>query len=95
MIAADTSRDRKSAINPRVDFIEPAAVDWDLILQMNNSWFDRIVESAGEPRRSKRQKAMADIYKETEDLCKAASDFKSFTWSLLSGPRRVVSEQLG
>ena len=47
--------------DPIINFLTRVVLDWDLILRMGNSWYDRIVMALGKPAIPDQQKALATI----------------------------------
>ncbi len=72
-----------------------AGVDWDVVLRMGNSWYDRMTDALGKPTRAERQAALGKFDDDIRKLTKEARDLKSLGWSMLGGPRKAVSERIG
>jgi hypothetical protein len=71
------------------------AVDWDIILRMGNSWYDRLVEASRKPTHAERKKALRKINADLEELAKSARGLKSLLFFLLWNRREAVSERMG
>ena len=67
-----------------------ASIDWEKILRMGNSYYDRMVAVGRQPTRSQRQEALAQF---TEDLEEERVAFLKRTYSPLAGKslRNVLS----
>lgn len=78
-----------------VDSVHAAALDWDIMLRMLNSWYDRMADAASKPTRAERQEAMAQVDKDIRKLQKTAKDWMSLGLSMLANPRKAISEQFG
>ena len=78
-----------------VDSVHAAALDWDIMLRMLNSWYDRMADAASQPTRSERQEAMDRIDKDLRKLQNTAKDWMSLGLSMLANPRKVISERFG
>jgi hypothetical protein len=85
----------KSTMDSLVDYLSSSAVDWDIVLRINNSWFDRSVAAARKPTRAERAKAMTEFNQDIEKMAKSIRDPKSFTYSLFGNPRKAISERIG
>ena len=72
-----------------------AEIDWDLILRMWNSWFDRIVDAYRKPTRAGRQEAMRRLDDDFRVLKATAGDTALLERSLLGDRRKALSERLG
>lgn len=86
----------KSLIGP----IAGMDIDWDIVLRVGNSWFDRLADSLRKPTRTERREALGKIIDDIRNVKKTvenarASGAKSYTESLLGKPRDVVSERIG
>jgi hypothetical protein len=78
-----------------INFAARALVDWNVVLRMANSIYDRMAEAMRKPTRAERQKALADINRDIDEMSKKARDPSSLAWSFLSGPRRAASQTAG
>ncbi len=88
----DTSKDVQSSM---INSIGNAMVDWDIVLRMGNSWYDRIVAIQRKPKRYERKKAMTSVDDDIKQLAKSVRDVKSLGWALLGNPRKATGEQVG
>jgi acetyl esterase/lipase len=70
-------------------------IDWDQILRMGNSWYDRMADACGKPVRAERAAAMDKIEGELKKLAAKAKDWKSQGLSMLGNPRSALSERIG
>ena len=87
--------DESSMLGKALSGAGALVVKWDVILQMGNSWYDRLVAAQRKPTWSERSAAMAKIDADLTELSKHAKDFKSLALSMLGGPERAVSERVG
>jgi hypothetical protein len=78
-----------------LDAVGRSAVDWDHILRMGNSWYDRMVAAGRKPTRPERQEAFRKIDEDIRKLAAEVRDPKSIALSLLGGTRKAISERLG
>ena len=78
-----------------MDSAARTAVDWDQVLRMGNSWYDRMADAYGKPTRAERQAALGKIDDDIRKLAAAAKDWKSLGLSMLGGPRNAISERIG
>jgi hypothetical protein len=78
-----------------IDRLPAAAIDWNLILRMGNSWYDRMADAVDKSPRAERQKAIGKITEDIKKLDKSTKDFVSFGLLMLGNPRQAISERLG
>ncbi|NQU23273.1 MAG: hypothetical protein HQ567_18495, partial [Candidatus Nealsonbacteria bacterium] len=73
------------------------AIDWDEVLRMGNSYYDRMVEGGRKPTRAERNVASDELLAEVKKLAAALKDPKSIAMTLLSGksPRQIATQQMG
>ncbi len=70
-------------------------VDWDRVLRMGNSWYDRVADAFRKPTRPQRQQALQRIDADIRNLAQTAKDMKSLAFSSLVNPREAHSQRLG
>jgi hypothetical protein len=68
------------------------AIDWDLILRMGNSWYDRGIGDLRKPALADRNDALKSF---EADLRLEQKRAKTWTLSALLDPRRELSERIG
>ena len=85
----------KSLYESLMDSTAMTAIDWDQVLRMGNSWYDRMADAYGKPTRAERQSALGKIDGDLRKLTKEAKDWKSLGLSMLGGPQKAISERLG
>jgi len=91
----DGSRDSKSALESWIEAAARESLDWDLILRMGNSWYDRIVAVCRKPTRSERSTEFLKLEKDVKAR-KADANLTSFALALLvTSPRRAYSQRVG
>ena len=78
-----------------IDSIGSVAIDWDVILRMGNSWYDRIHECSRKPTRLERAKAWDGLDKDINKLSKSTRSLKTLVAAMLDDPRKAVSERVG
>ncbi|MCH8922975.1 MAG: hypothetical protein IIA67_07485 [Planctomycetes bacterium] len=74
-----------------------ALVDWDHVLRMGNSWYDRLATAARQPTREGRSKAMDKILADIETSTQKTKDAKTVLSRIALGesPRKLMSETMG
>jgi hypothetical protein len=72
-----------------------AAIDWDEILRMSNSWYDRIADAYRKPAGGARNAAIRKLDEEIHKQAQVARDVKSLALSVLATPRQAISERVG
>jgi hypothetical protein len=85
----------EGAVQKTLSTLASYAIDWDLILRMGNSWYDRMVAACRKPTRAERKAALDAIDKDIKDLVAKAKDPKAMAWALLGSARQVASERIG
>ena len=78
-----------------MDAVAESAFDWDLVLRMGNSWYDRMIDACGKPTRAQREAALRKVDDDLRKLFAASKDWKSTALSLLGGVRHATSERTG
>jgi hypothetical protein len=71
------------------------SIDWDLILRMGNTWYDRLAAACDKPTRAERQAEMAKIDRELKELQDKLKDWKTNGLSMLLSPRETSSQMIG
>jgi hypothetical protein len=84
-----------SSIKPLVSLAAGAAIDWDQILRMGNTWYDRMADTFCKPTRSERQELRRKIDADLRNLSSAMSHVKSFVATMLGNTREAVSQRIG
>ncbi len=69
-------------------------IDWDIILRMGNSWFDRIAHAYRKPTRAEQRESLRKLDEDLRKLKKTAADAKSLDKAMLDNPRKALSERL-
>jgi hypothetical protein len=85
----------KSMFESFIDAAAGTAIDWDQVLCMGNSWYDRLVGAFRKPTRAERRQALDKIDDDIRKLAAATKDWQSVGLSMLGGPRNAVSRQVG
>jgi hypothetical protein len=71
-------------------------IDWDSVLKMGNSWYDRIVEAYRKPTRTERREALKKIDEEIKEMEPYTKSVKSLVQDLISGQstRVLISQKM-
>jgi hypothetical protein len=72
-----------------------AEIDWNIILRMTNSWYDRMTDALQQPTRAKRVAACDEVNRDFERLAAKLKDKPSMFLSVLVNSRSAVSERMG
>ena len=72
-----------------------AGVDWNVVLRMGNSQYDRLVAALRKPTFAERKKALDEFDRGVRKAAAEAKDWKSLIFPLLSNPREAVSRRIG
>ena len=83
------------AVKPLVDLAAGVAIDWNEILRLGNSWYDRLTDAFRKPTRAERKAAMGKINEDIRKLDQSTKDLKSFAVSAWLNPRQAVSRRIG
>ncbi|NUQ65889.1 MAG: hypothetical protein HUU20_25790 [Pirellulales bacterium] len=82
-------------IKPLAPYIADTPVDWDIVLRMGNSWFDRNVDSCRKPTRAERKKSFDELDEEFRNLKVTVHDAASLDKAMLADPRKALSQRVG
>lgn len=85
----------KGAMESLMDAAARASVDWDHVLRLGNSWYDRMDNAYGKPTRAERQAAFRKIDEDIRKLAVSAKDWKSLGLAMLVDRRSAISERIG
>jgi hypothetical protein len=87
---------QNTVIDKMLSDMAQSSIDWDLILRMGNSMYDRSIEASRKATRFERMAACAAIEKEFYESAKRAKDQKRMVLNVLLGnKRKILSEQIG
>jgi hypothetical protein len=89
------SRDLENTIQWLIHYSASTEIDWNVVLRVGNSWFDRIADPCRKPTRWEQRVAFKRLDEEMQSLKKAAGDETSLNKAMLDNPRRALSERLG
>jgi acetyl esterase/lipase len=89
------SRKPKGMIESLMDSAARHSVDWDLILHMVNSWYDRDLDAYHKSTRAERQAALFKIEGDVRKLTEKTKDWKSLGLAMSIDRRQAVSERIG
>jgi hypothetical protein len=95
LIRAEGLAGNDSTFKPILDAVGDAEIDWDSVLRMGNSWFDRQVEVLRMSDPIKRRTAKANINQETGQLRATIKDAASLRQLPAAERRKIASETLG
>jgi acetyl esterase/lipase len=93
--AIESTSMSKGMFESVIDSMAGAAIDWDQVLRMGNSWYDRLADACRKPTRAERESALHKLDDDIHKLAAAAKDWKSLGLSILDGPRNAISERMG
>jgi hypothetical protein len=71
------------------------ALDWDVILRMNNFWLDQTADACRRRTHASRKERLLRIKEEMEREIAAGRDWKRMLYSLLTEHRRATSRSIG
>jgi hypothetical protein len=72
-----------------------AEIDWDVVLRLTNSWYDRMVAAVGQPTRRERARATRAFDHELREMAANAQDWAAFIFPYLANPKKAVSQRVG
>jgi hypothetical protein len=93
-VTGDGNVKQKGVVPSLVDSVG-SVVDWDVVLRMGNSWYDRLADAYRKPPRAERKAALEKLDEEIRKVAAAARDWKSLAASVLGLGRQAVSERVG
>lgn len=64
-------------LKPLLELLGNAEIDWDIALREGNAWSDRLVAAFGQPERAKRNKAIAEMQTELDQLERSRKNVES------------------
>ena len=72
-------------------------IDWDQVLRMGNSWYDRMVDALEKPTHAERAEAMSALDDQLKGIAAQVKDRKRLAGSFFQGksPRYTASRHLG
>jgi acetyl esterase/lipase len=85
----------KSMVKSLIDSTAGAVIDWDQVLRMGNSWYDRLADACRKPTYAARQRALGKLDNDLRKLAAATKDWQSLGLSMLGSGRNAISERLG
>jgi hypothetical protein len=68
MIARDDWKEGTGLLKTFANEVARRSIDWDFVLRMGNTWFDRLAAASDKPTRAERQSEMAKIDRELKEL---------------------------
>lgn len=85
----------KSVLDRMLDSASRVATDWDMILRMGNSSYDRLVVAGRLPTLPERRAAMEQLDEEFRTAVAKSREASSATLSYLTNPRKTTSRRIG
>ena len=89
------ARENESPLERELIRAVAMTVDWDVMLRLGNSWYDRMADACGKPSRAERQRALAKVDADFRRISKSIWDVPSLIFPLLVNPRRAISRRFG
>jgi hypothetical protein len=89
------SRELRTTVNSLLRYSASTTIDWDLILRMGNSWFDRIADALRKPTRVAQRESLRKLDEDFRKLKATAENTASLEKSMRGDPRKAFSERLG
>jgi hypothetical protein len=72
-----------------------AAIDWDEVLRMGNSFHDQVVDAYFKPNRAERRAAFGQIGRDLNQTVAPAKGWKWLAGAALTGSRKSASKEVG
>jgi hypothetical protein len=69
-------------------------MDWDLVLRLGNSWYDRMAEAFRQPTRADRQRAFRQIDQDLKEQAKSLKDIGELASAMAINPQAAVSVRI-
>jgi hypothetical protein len=85
----------ETMLDALMDAVTSPIIDWDQVLRVGNSWYDRLADAYGKPTRAERQTALDKIYRDRRKLTESPKDWKYRILVALSDKRYDTSRRLG
>jgi hypothetical protein len=95
IMGSDSHDKNGNSLESFLDALAKETIDWDIILRMGNSWYDRLHEACAKPTRAEQEKALRAYETDLKEMAKEAKDLKSLALSMLGGPTKAISERVG
>lgn len=93
-----TSGEEKSMLRSLIDSSGDVEVDWNIVLRIGNSWYDRLADALRKPTRAKRKGALDRIIRDLHNSLNTFANNKTSRprgTSLSEKHRNMVSERAG
>ena len=72
-----------------------ANIDWDIVLRMGNSWYDRGVAAFRKRTFADRALAFRKIESDIREMAAKAKDWRALIFQALGSPKEAVSQRIG
>jgi len=95
LVAMADAMEARAAVHTSLDTIVGGVVEWDRVLRMGNSWYDRLVANCRKPSGPDRAQALKQLEREIRKDVAVARDSSGLTSALLAGSRDGVSDHVG
>ena len=86
------AKELKSTVTSLLDYSASTAIDWDLVLRMGNSWFDRIADAYRKPTRAAQKESLRTLDEDFRKLKTTAEDTASLDKAILGDRGKAISE---
>ena len=93
--AGQREKDLRPAIGSLRRYAASTTIDWDLVLRMGNSWFDRLTEACRMPPGAARRTSLDKLDAEFRRLRTLAADTALLDKAMTGDPRKALSQRLG
>ena len=89
------AKELRTTVASLLDYSASTAIDWDIVLRMGNSWFDRIADAYRKPTRAAQNESLRTLDDDFRKLKKTAADTASLDKAILADRGKALSERLG
>ena len=86
------AKELKSTVTSLLDYSARTAIDWDRVLRMGNSWFDRIADAYRKPTRAAQKESLRTLDEDFRNLKTTAEDTASLDKAILRDRGKAISE---
>ena len=86
---------RKNDAQKKLDMALAANIDWDIVLRMGNSWYDRGVAAFRKRTFADRALAFRKIESDIREMAAKAKDWRALIFQALGSPKEAVSQRIG
>jgi hypothetical protein len=86
---------RKNDAQRKSDMVLAAKIDWDIVLRMGNSWYDRGVDAFRKRTFADRALAFRKIESDIREMAAKSKDWRSLIFQALGSPKEALSQRIG